>query len=83
MYKSQCSKCKRIFETEIKYYNYICEECTQKQKENQKKTDLYLLEQYGKELERVKATGDEEMIKRMTELYNQFKAQFEKKYGST
>jgi len=83
MYKSECSKCKRVFETEVKYYNYICNECTRKQKEAEREMDLRVLAQFKKELDRIRETGDEEMIKRMEELYRQHLANLQRKYGGS
>ena len=69
--------------TEIKYYNYICDDCTRKQKEDKKELDLYLLEQFRIELDKAIASGDQEMIDLWTKQYNSAKANFERKYGGT
>ena len=84
MYMTKCSKCGKIFQTEIEYCSYICEECTQKKKEydsHQKDRDMALLERARQEMERIKATGSKEEIELKTRYYNLALALFKKKYG--
>jgi len=58
MYKTECSQCKKIYETEVKYYNFVCGECTRKNKEeeaeraaHQKERDIAKLEMLRREME--------------------------------
>lgn len=88
MYKTECSQCKKIYETEVKYYNFICGECTRKNKEEQaewdaheKERDIATLERLRREMENAIASGDESLIKIRTFLYNQYADMLKEKYG--
>jgi hypothetical protein len=81
MYKTQCSKCKRTFETDVKWYNYICDECTRKQKESEKQFDMSMLEKLRKELDDAIASGDQSKIDTATQFYNSWLSSCKRKYG--
>ena len=85
MYTTRCSHCGKTFETEISYFNFVCGECTQKMKDEeaaqQKQNDLAALERARRELERAQASGDEEAIRRATNIYNNLAAVVRSKYG--
>ena len=85
MYTTKCSHCGRTFETEHSYFNFVCGECTQKMKDEeaaqQKQNDLAALERARRELEKAQASGDEEAIRRATNIYNNLAAVVRSKYG--
>lgn len=47
MYKTECSQCKKIYETEVKYYNFVCGECTRKNKEEEAERAAHQKEREG------------------------------------
>ena len=85
MYTTKCSHCGKTFETEISYFNFVCGECTQKMKDEeaaqQKERDLASLERARQEMERAQAAGDQEAIRRATNIYNNLAAVVKSKYG--
>lgn len=86
MYKTQCHKCGKTYDTDVKYctYSYVCDECKQKQKEydsHEKERDYAMVERYRKELEKYTALGDQEMIQEMSRLYNMYKDLVDKKWA--
>lgn len=83
-YKTVCSKCKRTYETDVKYYNYICERCEAEEKASQRKFDENLLEKARIELEEAIAKGEpQSKIDALTELYNSWYNHCLEKYGSS
>ena len=88
MYKSKCKQCGKIFETEIEYYSYVCEECKQKlEAEKQefeataKERALATLEHYRRQMEEAIASGNQSAIDFFTRIYNAYKASVEETYG--
>ena len=86
MYKTKCNKCGKTYDTDVKYcdYSYVCDECKQKKKEydsHQKDRDMAMLEHCRQEMERIKATGNQEEIELATKYYNQVLALYRSKYS--
>jgi len=83
MYKTECSKCKKIYQTEGKYLNYICDDCQREIYEKKKRGDMAVLERLRQEMEDAIASGDKAKIQNITTLYNYWAERIQREYGST
>lgn len=83
-YKTECSKCRKTYDTDIKYYNYICPQCEEAQKKAQQKFDEDLLEKARLELEQAIADGKPQSeIDALTLMYNTWYHHVIEKYGTS
>lgn len=83
MYKSRCSKCSRVFETEQEYYNFICDGCAEEAKKRNEARDRATLRKLFKDMVDAIAEGAPQSdIDVKTQLYEAWAAHMRNTYGS-
>ena len=88
--RTKCKQCGRIFDTEERYYSFVCGECTERLRKSREKDpeaeyaeDKAILEGLRRDLDDAIANGESpEVIRTRTLFYDRWVDYMERHYGS-